>query len=208
MQVMAVGTVVAFWGVSFLLVLTPGADWAYAIGAGLRDRTVLPAVGGLLAGYVALTVVVAAGMAALVGRSPIVLTALTAVGAVYLMWLGVTAFASPSAPATAGESGPGLWVWRAVKGAGISGLNPKALLLFVALLPQFTDPAAGWSLGMQIVLLGLVHTLSCAVVYTGVGTGARLVLRAGPGAARVLTRVSGAAMVGIGAALLMAQIIG
>jgi threonine/homoserine/homoserine lactone efflux protein len=104
---MAVGTVVAFWGVSFLLVLTPGADWAYAIGAGLRDRTVLPAVGGLLAGYVALTVVVAAGVAALVARSPLMLTVLTAVGAVYLMWLGVMAVARPSGPATAAESAPG-----------------------------------------------------------------------------------------------------
>jgi threonine/homoserine/homoserine lactone efflux protein len=204
---MAVGTVVAFWGVSFLLVLTPGADWAYAIGAGLRDRTVLPAVGGLLAGYVALTVVVAAGVAALVARSPLTLTVVTVVGAVYLMWLGVMAFASPSGPATAAESAPGSWVWRVVKGAGISGLNPKALLLFVALLPQFTDPAADWSLGMQIVLLGLVHTLSCAVVYTGVGTGARVVLRARPWAARTVTRISGAAMVTIGAVLLAKQII-
>ena len=33
---MAVGAVAAFWAVSFLLVLTPGADWAYAIAAGLR----------------------------------------------------------------------------------------------------------------------------------------------------------------------------
>jgi threonine/homoserine/homoserine lactone efflux protein len=95
-----------------------------------------------------------------------------------------------------------------VKGAGISGLNPKALLLFMALLPQFTDPAADWSLGMQIVLLGLVHTFSCAVVYTGVGTGARLVLRARPGAARMVSRVSGAVMVAIGAVLLVEQIIG
>ncbi|GAA3083648.1 hypothetical protein GCM10010464_54630 [Pseudonocardia yunnanensis] len=54
---------------------------AYAIGAGLRDRTVLPAVGGLVAGYVALTVVVAAGVAALVARSPMVLTAVRAVAA-------------------------------------------------------------------------------------------------------------------------------
>jgi threonine/homoserine/homoserine lactone efflux protein len=61
---------------------------------------------------------------------------------------------------------------------------------------------------MQIVLLGLVHTLSCAVVYPGVGAGARLVLRARPGAARMVSRISGAAMVAIGAVLLMEQIIG
>ena len=43
---MAVGTLAAFWAVSFLLVLVPGADWAYLIAAGLRDRSVLPAVAG------------------------------------------------------------------------------------------------------------------------------------------------------------------
>ena len=35
--------VVAFWAVSLMFVLTPGADWAYAIAAGLRHRTVVPA---------------------------------------------------------------------------------------------------------------------------------------------------------------------
>ena len=45
---MAISTLAAFWAVSFLLVLVPGADWAYAIAAGLGDRSVLPAVAGLL----------------------------------------------------------------------------------------------------------------------------------------------------------------
>jgi len=43
---------------------------------------------------------------------------------------------------------------------------------------------------------------SCAVVYTGVGTGARVVLRTRPTAARSVTRISGAAMVAIGLFLL------
>lgn len=205
---MAVGTVAAFWAVSFLLVLVPGADWAYAIAAGLRDRTVLPAVGGLLAGYVVLTAVVAAGVAALVAGSPLVMTTLTVAGAAYLVWLGVTTLARPSVPRAGEERTGHSWVRRAVKGAGISGLNPKALLLFLALLPQFTDPHAQWPLAVQIALLGLVHTASCAAVYTGVGTGARLVLRARPAAARVVTRVSGAAMVAIGVTLLVEQIAG
>jgi threonine/homoserine/homoserine lactone efflux protein len=42
---MPIATIAAFWGVSFLFVITPGADWAYAMAAGLRNRTVLPAVG-------------------------------------------------------------------------------------------------------------------------------------------------------------------
>ena len=58
------------------------------IAAGLRRRTVPPTVGGLLAGHLAATAVVAAGVAALVARSPLAMTALIVAGAAYLMWLG------------------------------------------------------------------------------------------------------------------------
>jgi threonine/homoserine/homoserine lactone efflux protein len=204
---MAVGTVAAFWAVSFLFVVTPGADWAYAIAAGLRHPTVVPAVGGLLAGHLAATAVVAAGVAALVARSPLVLTTLTAAGAVYLVWLGITTLAQPSAPHAGAEQAADSWVRQAAKGAGTSGLNPKVFLLFLALLPQFTDPAADWPLPVQIAVLGLVHVASCAVVYTGVGSGARLVLQARPAAARAVTRFSGTAMVLIGVVLLVEQLV-
>lgn len=229
-----IGSVVAFWAVSFLLALVPGADWAYVIAAGLRDRTVLPAVGGLAAGYVALTAVVAAGLAALVARAPSVLTALTVLGAAYLVWLGAATAARPVTPRAAtqaataampeasratsqrpdlaegegrggqergGEDGAPAWLRRVVRGAGISGLNPKALLLFLALLPQFATRGASWPFAAQIALLGLVHTANCALVYSGVGTASRRVLRARPSAARAVSRCSGAAMIVIGAAL-------
>jgi threonine/homoserine/homoserine lactone efflux protein len=52
------------------LMLVPGADWAYAIAAGLRDRSVLAAVAGLLAGYAGLTAVVAAGVATMIACGP------------------------------------------------------------------------------------------------------------------------------------------
>jgi threonine/homoserine/homoserine lactone efflux protein len=210
---MAIGSIGAFWAVSFLLVLVPGADWAYAIAAGLRDRTVLPAVGGLLAGYVALTVVVAAGLATLVAGSPLVLTVLTAVGAIYLVRLGIAALSRPSVaeaaddPAGAGEPGAS-WRRRLAKGAGISGLNPKALLLFVALLPQFATRGTAWPFAAQIALLGLVHTANCAAVYTGVGTAARRVLRARPVVARAVTRCSGVAMIVIGVLLVADRLLG
>ena len=199
---MAGGTVTAFWAVSFLFVVTPGADWAYAIAAGLRHRVVLPAVGGLLAGHLAATAVVAAGVGALVARSPLLLTLLTAAGAVYLVWLGTGTLARPAVPHAGADEAPRSWLRQAAKGAGISVLNPKVFLLFLALLPQFTDTNAVWPLPAQIVVLGLVHVTSCAVVYTGVGTGARRVLRARPAAARAVTRFSGAAMIVIGVVLL------
>jgi threonine/homoserine/homoserine lactone efflux protein len=204
---MEAGTVVAFWAVSLLFVLTPGADWAYAIAAGLRHRTVLPAVGGLLAGHLAATAAVAAGVTALVARSLHVLTVLTVVGAAYLVWLGITTLAHPSTPDAGAERPTDSWVRQAMKGAGTSALNPKVFLLFLALLPQFTEPNSAWPLGVQIVALGFVHVVSCAVVYTGVGTGARLMLSARPSAARVVSRISGAAMVGIGVLLLVERLI-
>ncbi|MGG7655347.1 LysE family translocator [Kocuria rosea] len=204
---MAVTTLAAFWAVSVLFVLTPGADWAYAIGAGLRHRCLLPAVGGMLTGHLLATVVVAAGVGALVAGAPAVLTALTVVGAGYLVWLGLGMLTHPPAPGAAAGVEAGSWARQAVKGLGISGLNPKVFLLFLALLPQFVDPAAPWPTAAQILVLGLVHVASCAVVYTGVGAGARRVLRARPAAARAVTRASGAAMIAIGIVLLAEQLL-
>jgi threonine/homoserine/homoserine lactone efflux protein len=204
---MAIGTLAAFWAVSFLLVLVPGADWAYTIAAGLRDRSVLPAVAGLLAGYAGLTAVVAAGAAAVIARSSLVLTVLTTFGAVYLLWLGITTVTRSPAPTVATDRAERSWLCRAAKGAGVSGLNPKALLLFLAFLPQFLTRGAAWPFAAQIALLGLVHTANCAVVYTSVGVTAGRVLRARPAAATAVTRCSGAAMIAIGALLLAGRLL-
>ncbi len=68
------GAVAAFLTIDVVLVLTPGPDWAYVIAVGLRDRIVLPAVAGIVAGYVALTGAVAAGLAVLIVTSPGALT--------------------------------------------------------------------------------------------------------------------------------------
>lgn len=65
---MPVAMIAAFWGVSMLFVLTPGADWAYAISSGLRNRSMAPALGGLLSGHLLATIVVAAGVAALLAH--------------------------------------------------------------------------------------------------------------------------------------------
>jgi threonine/homoserine/homoserine lactone efflux protein len=202
---MTFGSFVGFWAVSFVLVITPGADWAYAIAAGLRQRTVLPAVGGMLVGQLFATAAVAAGTAALVARSPFVLTALTAAGAAYLIWLGISMLRHPAVPQASDSTGS--WLRQVVKGAGVSGLNPKLFLLFLALLPQFTDPRGSWPIAVQIVALGLVHMTSCAVIYSLVGTSARRVLRTRPAAALMVSRISGIVVTVLGVALLAEQLI-
>ncbi len=202
---MDISTVVAFLAVDLLLVCTPGADWAYAISAGLRERAVLPAVAGLVTGYVGYTVLAVAGLVVVVASSTALLTALTVAGAGYLMWLGWGVLTRPAAvgASEAVAESPGRIL---LKGAGISGLNPKALLLYFSLFPQFVDAGSGWPVAAQTGLLGVLHTAACAVVYLGVGFFAGAVLRTRPGAARVVTRVSGVLMVVIGGVLLAEQV--
>jgi threonine/homoserine/homoserine lactone efflux protein len=203
---MAVSSLVAFWAVASLLIMVPGADWAFVLGSGARGRTVVPAVGGLVLGYAAVTVVVAAGVGTLVARSPAFLTGLTVAGGLYLMGHGARTFVRSSAPgAPADGTGPSRGVLA--RGMGVSALNPKGLLVFLALLPQFTDPHGSWPVAAQLAVLGLVFVLTCAVFYLCLGSFARSVLRARPAAALAVTRFSGAAMVVIGALLLAERLI-
>lgn len=200
---MAVGSVLAFWAVAVLLIAVPGADWAFTIGAAVRGQRIAPAVGGLVIGYTAMTLVVAAGVGAFVAATPVALTALTVTGGGYLVWLGLRTLSS-AGPAIVDpdrrETG------TLVRGIVVSGLNPKGLLLFVALLPQFTDARGSWPMTVQIGLLGLVFTLTCAAFYPMVGVFAQTVLRARPGVARLVQRVSGVAMVVIGVSLLIEMV--
>lgn len=203
---MALRTVLAFWLVALLLIVVPGADWAFTISMGLRGRSVLPAVAGLVTGYAAVTAVVATGVGALVAGSPAVLTALTIVGAAYLMWHGAMTFAHPSSPAAATGPGAGTDWDTFVRGVGVSGLNPKGLLIFVALLPQFTSPTAAWPIAGQIGVLGLAFVATCAFFYLILGSVARAVLHLRPTIARVVSRLSGVAMVAIGIVLLFERL--
>lgn len=204
---MAASSVAAFWVIAILLISVPGPDWAFTISAGLRGGSVAAAVGGLAIGYAAISGVVAAGVGALVARTPDVLTGLTVAGGLYLMWHGARTFAQPAAPiAVAGPSAGGNRALL-VRGIGVSGLNPKGLLLLLALLPQFASPRGSWPLSAQLGLLGLVFTLSCALFYLALGSSARRVLRTRPRAAAALSRLSGAAMFVIGALLLAERLV-
>ena len=204
---MAASSVAAFWVVAFLLIIVPGADWAFVIGTVLGGRPVLPAVGGLVLGYAGLTLAVAAGVGALVARTPASLTALTVAGGLYLIWLGARALARPGGPGRPGRAGGGTSRSVLVRGLGVSGLNPKGLLVYLAVLPQFTTPRGPWPLTAQLGVLGLVFVLTCGAFYLSLGSVARKILEARPGTARAIARFSGAAMVIIGLLLLAERLL-
>jgi threonine/homoserine/homoserine lactone efflux protein len=85
---MELSAVVGFALIAFTLIVVPGPDWAYILAAGARDHVVIPAVAGLIAGYAAITAVVAVGVGPLVAGSSTALLVLTVGGAAYLIYLG------------------------------------------------------------------------------------------------------------------------
>jgi len=204
---MTLGIVGAFWVVSFLFVITPGVDWAYAIAAGTRGKVVVPAVSGMLLGHLAATIVVAAGIGALVTSQPITLTIIVVIGALYLLWMGGNLILKPSAPSSNEDKASGTWISWLTKGTVVSGLNPKVFLLYLALLPQFTDPSLPWSISSQIITLGLIHIFSSAVIYLLVGFGSQAVLKSRPVVAKIVSQISGVLMIVIALILLSDQIL-
>lgn len=201
---MKAGSVATFMTIDVLLVATPGPDWAYVLAVGLRDGMVLPAVAGLVAGYATLTVLVAGGLGALITTSPAALTAVTLAGGAYLIWLGASVVSRPpKADPPDGPLRPASTVSVAARGAATSGLNPKGLLLFVAVLPQFVDRGGGVPVAVQLGVLGAIHAANCGAGYLAIGTLARNLLTARESAADTLTRAAGVAMIALGALLLI-----
>jgi threonine/homoserine/homoserine lactone efflux protein len=197
--------------VAAALACTPGVDWAYSITAGLGRRSFVPAVAGLCSGYVLHTVLMVAGLAALLAGMPGVLGWITVAGAAYLLWLGTATIRSwrgASFTAAAAADNPGQNQLRTfLQGMGTSGINPKGLLFYVALVPQFVSAEAPLPVPVQSGLLGLTFVLLAAIVYTCVALLSRKLLQSRPGAARKVTLTSGIIMVCLGAVLLSEQLL-
>jgi threonine/homoserine/homoserine lactone efflux protein len=184
-------------------------DWAYSITAGLKQRSFVPAVAGLCGGYVLHTVLLVAGLAALLTGVPGMLGWLTVAGAAYLLWLGLTTIRTwrGASFGSAELRAPANQFRTFLQGMGTSGINPKGLLFYVALVPQFVSPEASLPVPVQSGLLGLTFVLLVAVVYSCVALLARRLLHSRPGAARKVTLTSGIIMVALGTVLLSEQLV-
>jgi threonine/homoserine/homoserine lactone efflux protein len=89
-----------------------------------------------------------------------------------------------------------------LRGMGVSSINPKGLMLLLALLPQvLTDD--GWPSGIQMGLLGGIFILEILVVYSGVAVAARALLADRPRLATAVSVVSGIFLTGFGTWLLL-----
>ncbi|HJA38803.1 MAG TPA: LysE family translocator [Candidatus Brevibacterium intestinigallinarum] len=85
-----------------------------------------------------------------------------------------------------------------VQGASVSLLNPKVYLLFLTLVPQFVSASSPLSDTTQLLVLGLIHVATCAMLYLGVAHGAGALLLSRPRAATAVTAASGLVMIVLG----------
>ncbi|GAA4136140.1 LysE family translocator [Actinomadura keratinilytica] len=173
-----------FLGVDLLLVCTPGPDWLYVIARSLRQgkRTGLAAVAGICAGYSVHTAIAAAGLASALRSVPAALPVLRYAGAAYLAVLAVRTLLAlrRHAPGEADGSAavhpghPPTEPTRVVlrQSMVIALLNPKGLLLYLSLMPQFVSPDAAVPIAVQFAALGCLHVAQCACVYGAVAVTA------------------------------------
>jgi len=143
------------------LTLTPGPDMTLFLGKTVSQSRAagLAAYAGASTGCLIHTVLVAVGLSALLAASVTAFTILKIVGAIYLLWLAVTALRHGSAFTTEGAARPTEPIGKVyLTGLGINLLNPKVIVFFVTFLPQFVsagDPNAG----VQLLFLGVVFVL-------------------------------------------------
>ena len=149
--------------------------------------------GGVCAGYTVHTLLSSAGLAAALRAVPAALAVLRIAGAAYLTVLAVGLLVAlrrggPNALA-AGAARPQSTATVLRQSMLTALLNPKGLLLYLALVPQFVDPLARVPVGGQVLALGSLNVLACATVYGAVALAAGR-LGATPVAARRMTLVS------------------
>lgn len=201
----------AFGLLAFALIVVPGPSVLFTVGKGiaLGRRAALAAVVGNTSGVAVQVVAVALGLGAIVERSVFAFNVLKLVGAAYLIFLGVQAFRRRRRLSDAlGESLPiasRATTRRNVRDGFIVGVtNPKAIVFFTAILPQFTDPARGW-VSLQMLTLGAVFVITALISDSAWGVvagSARAWLARSPRRLEAMGGLSGIVMIGLGLQLL------
>ncbi|WP_018658534.1 LysE family translocator [Actinomadura flavalba] len=191
----------AFSVVAFAIILVPGPNVLFVIGRALAHgrRVALAGVAGSTIGALVLASLVALGVGSIVARSAVVFTVLKLAGAAYLVYLGVQAIRRRRAFAelTQTDAGRGNALGQGVL---VSLTNPKLLVFFAAVLPQFVDPARGSS-GVQMMVFGAVFcliALACDGTWGLAAATARTWLARSPQRLALLGGTGGLMMIGLG----------
>lgn len=199
---------VAFLIAALVLAITPGSGIAYVVArtvAGGRAEGLASCFGTAIGGMFHV-LAAALGLSLLVAKSAVAFNLVKYVGAAYLIYLGIRLLMRKD-QALVAEPAHSQGARRALlEGIVVEALNVKTALFFLAFLPQFVAPDE--PLAPQLALLGsicvLLNTLADVVA---VFAAERLLKSdtARAARARLLTRVSGITLIGLGSYLALAR---
>jgi threonine/homoserine/homoserine lactone efflux protein len=162
----------AFMLAASAVVISPGPDTIvilrHAMNSGLR--TGLVSVAGVQAGLAAHTALAALGLSVVIASAPVLFKAIAVAGALYLGWLGVQGLRAPiltlDGTQVAARTSPADRMSDLYgSGSRILGINPKVILLYLALLPSFVAPELGLP-ELQLAILGLT-IIAINIVWQG-----------------------------------------
>lgn len=205
-------TLLVFAGAALVLAALPGPGLLYVAGRTLAGGRHVGFASSLGAGLGGLVHVLAGalGVSALIMTSATAFAALKVVGGLYLLYLAWQTWRSAGSAALPEGNLSGLWAsaGQALRqGVMVEATNPKTAAFFLALIPQFVDPAQG-SVAMQFGVLGLVSVvlntaMAVLVVVLAASLRARVVAR--PSLLRRLQQGSGAILGSLGVWLLLSR---
>jgi len=195
---------------AILITASPGPDNLLVLGLGMsRGRKQGMVFGlGCALGCLSHTLLAVLGVSALIAASPVAFTALRVGGGLYLVWLGLNALRSQGGSrAGDGNAAPQSLGSLFTRGLVANAINPKVVLFFLSLLPQFVIPANGNVPG-QMLALGVTFTVQAAVLFGLLGYFAGAIgtwLNRKPGAGKWLDRIAGTVFIGLGLKLIVAR---
>ena len=198
---------VAFGLTSFILIVVPGPSVLFVISRSLslgRPAGLATVIGNAAGEYV-LVIAVAVGIGPLVEDSIVAFTAIKFAGAAYLIYLGIQALRHRRSVAAALNAGQARTSTRRILRDGfiVGVTNPKGIIFFAAVLPQFVDRSAG-HIPLQLLFLGCVFVAIALVsdtVWALAAGAARSWLARSPRRLELMGGAGGLAMIGIGARL-------
>lgn len=201
---------VAFAVMSLVLIVVPGPSVLFVIGRSLalgRRGGLLSVLGNELGGL-PLVLLVSVGLGAVVAQSAVVFLVVKLLGAGYLVYLGVQAIRHRRVDTGAmTASRQGAWSWSVLREGFIIGVtNPKTIVFFVAVLPQFVSPENG-PVAVQMAILGFVFTaiaFACDACWALVASAARQWFATSPRRLSTMRATGGGMLVGMGATLALA----
>ncbi len=192
----------------YVLILIPGPSVLFVVsrGVALGRRAALVTVLGNATGFALQLTLVAIGIGSIVARSEAVFTILKLAGAAYLIYLGIRNIRDRKALANFfGTTDVAPKSLRRIMREGflVGATNPKGVIIFTAVLPQFIDRSAG-HVTLQLLTLGaiciVIALLSDGAWAIASGT-ARQWLGGSERRLEVLSATGGAMLVGLGVAL-------